>query len=663
MNKHVEVEGGELAIRNSYGDLAIIPKKYKREVEDMIKDGCNDCLDALVSTLPKMSDYAQDGTLITDPPKKDPLDPNKDGSLPSHFKGSDENPIELDEVTVTVEPPEWLKYKNEYKKNNPLDINKYVEDRFNNPIGREAIERIDEKGWRNKLRQEGLKNYENKSLDYASEQLIKNKPQGDLSRVEWLNQMSDKEEELIKRNPKYQSSLWADTKRGLTSLIEQNPLQTFQNILNSSDYTDREKREMLKDYADHPLMSKLGDAAKVLNPLSVPSKMVQSAYKDDYTFGDAIKGKKNNAGITEDIATDPLNLVGLGIWSKLSKTGKFAKLDDAYKSVKGLSKEKALTKLNKELPKLEQIPLDFDIDDVMKNISKTDRKNMTIYKEGDKYFKELNNPESLKRLEEFGKEYDIDLLNAYKQAEERWDYGKSIGKHKNFQVKKTDEAWDGLSTINETVEDKIKRFHLESTYGKDSRQVKDFDLKLRQNNSVNYISDEVELDRYSTVIWHELSHDINKSIIDNSSKLKKEIESIFSREVKLSDIEKAALSTLKDYPRHKKNILESISSKGHLSQRADKEFNYITKPTETWAFLSTNLRQDLKNTGLIKNYNDLLTPEILEQAIKNNNTVYSRFAPYIKDKNKFIKLFNKMTLSIAPMAAYLQSQQNNKTEK
>lgn len=53
-----------------------------------------------------------------------------------------------------------------------------------------------------------------------------------------------------------------------------------------------------------------------------------------------------------------------------------------------------------------------------------------------------------------------------------------------------------------------------------------------------------------------------------------------------------------------------------------------------------------------------MTPEKLEQAIKNGNTVFSRFEPYIKDKDAFIKLFNKMTLSIAPAALYLQSQQN-----
>lgn len=343
-NIQVEAEGGELIIRNGNSDYVIIPKKYRTEVQDMIKDGCHGCIDKLVETLPVMEDYAQDGSLYSEyltpdsPTKKHPLDPNPDGSLPSYFKGSKENPIELDEVTVTAEAPEWVKYRKEYVKNNPFNIDEYVENRFNNPVGREVIEKIDSEGWRKKLRQEGLEKRYNDAMDYVGEQLVKNKPQGDLSRAEWLNQMSDKEEELIKRNPKYQSSLWADTKRGLTSLVEQNPLQTFKNILNSSDYTNREKQEMLKDYADHPVMSKLGDAAKILNPLTVPSKMVQSAYKDDYSFTDALKGKKNNAGIVEDIVTDPLNLVGLGIWGKLSKANKFKNLDEAYNAIKTLDK-------------------------------------------------------------------------------------------------------------------------------------------------------------------------------------------------------------------------------------------------------------------------------------------------------------------------------------
>ena len=66
---------------------------------------------------------------------------------------------------------------------------------------------------------------------------------------------------------------------------------------------------------------------------------------------------------------------------------------------------------------------------------------------------------------------------------------------------------------------------------------------------------------------------------------------------------------------------------------------------------------------MIKNYNEILTPEKLEKAIKNGNTVFSRFEPYIKDKDAFIELFNKMTLSIAPAVLYFQSQEQNKNEQ
>ena len=67
MNKNIEVEGGEIAIRNSHGDLAIIPKDKKDWVKQKLSEGCHSCIDSLVETLPIADDYAQDGTVI---PKK-----------------------------------------------------------------------------------------------------------------------------------------------------------------------------------------------------------------------------------------------------------------------------------------------------------------------------------------------------------------------------------------------------------------------------------------------------------------------------------------------------------------------------------------------------------------------------------------------------------------
>lgn len=609
--------------------------------------------------------------------KKQQFDPKEQpvGSLPSYFKGSEKNPIELDEVTVTTKAPEWIKYREEFVKNNPFNIDEYVENRFNNPVGREAIEKIDQKGWRKKLKQEGLEKRYNSIMNYVGEQLVKNKPQGKLSRAEWLNQMTDKEEEIIKRNPKYQSSLWANTKRGLTSLVEHNPLQTFQNILNSSDYSNREKREMLKDYIDHPIMSKLGDITKILNPLMIPSKMVQSIPRDDYSFTDALKGKKNSARTVEDIVTDPLNLVGVGLLGKISKADKVIDGINTIKSGKNLIKpigkvvnitpdlQINLDDIIKNLPKLEKSTLDFNIDGILKNNS--DKiKNMEIIKKGNKYFKELSDPESLKRLKEFGEEYDIDLLDAYKKAKERWDYGTSIGKNDRFQVKKTDEEWFGLSTSKITDDEKLYGYFLENKFGKESKKAQDYYKKLHSDKSINYINENTPIELYDEVIWHELSHDINKTIINKSTKLQQEISNIFIKKEDLLDIEgvrKAREYTVSRYPSRKTQIIDDINNNSILDI-GQNEINYITKPTETWAFLSTNLRQDLKNTGIIKNYNELLTPEKLEQAIKNGNTVFNRFEPYIKDKESFIKLFNKMTLTIAPAVLYLQSQNQNKND-
>ena len=62
--KNIEVEGGELLIQSKEGHYAVIPAKHRQEVMDMVKDGCDDCINSYIQTLPKYSDYAEDGTLI-----------------------------------------------------------------------------------------------------------------------------------------------------------------------------------------------------------------------------------------------------------------------------------------------------------------------------------------------------------------------------------------------------------------------------------------------------------------------------------------------------------------------------------------------------------------------------------------------------------------------
>lgn len=54
--KHIEVEGGEIAIRNKNGDIAIIPKGNKKWVERKIKEGCHSCVDNFIKKLPTYKD-------------------------------------------------------------------------------------------------------------------------------------------------------------------------------------------------------------------------------------------------------------------------------------------------------------------------------------------------------------------------------------------------------------------------------------------------------------------------------------------------------------------------------------------------------------------------------------------------------------------------------
>lgn len=61
----IEAEGSELILKNAQGDHVIIPKNLREDVQKMLDEKCDTCIDKIVETLPSMSNYAEDGTLIT----------------------------------------------------------------------------------------------------------------------------------------------------------------------------------------------------------------------------------------------------------------------------------------------------------------------------------------------------------------------------------------------------------------------------------------------------------------------------------------------------------------------------------------------------------------------------------------------------------------------
>lgn len=65
MAKKVEVEGGEIAIRNEHGSIAIIPKKDAEKIKSFIKNGNHKHIDLYVKGLPESKDYALIGTLFS----------------------------------------------------------------------------------------------------------------------------------------------------------------------------------------------------------------------------------------------------------------------------------------------------------------------------------------------------------------------------------------------------------------------------------------------------------------------------------------------------------------------------------------------------------------------------------------------------------------------
>ena len=60
----IEAQGGEIITRNSYGDVAIIPRNLVKKYQAYMKAACDECIDELVASLPAMHQYAADGTVI-----------------------------------------------------------------------------------------------------------------------------------------------------------------------------------------------------------------------------------------------------------------------------------------------------------------------------------------------------------------------------------------------------------------------------------------------------------------------------------------------------------------------------------------------------------------------------------------------------------------------
>jgi hypothetical protein len=176
------------------------------------------------------------------------------------------------------------------------------------------------------------KQYREGARNYAAEQLLKENPQGDRNRKDYLKSFTEQELAVL-RNSKSKGKVNPTLMQKFEGALKQGaaagaPGNLRYKKVETESLTDEEMKDV--------------GALDLLGPLSIPAKLVQAGYKDGYSLLDALKGQENNASFIEDIATDPLNLVGLGL---VSKGANAAKLLKAYKNLSKLNNTKRASTL------------------------------------------------------------------------------------------------------------------------------------------------------------------------------------------------------------------------------------------------------------------------------------------------------------------------------
>jgi hypothetical protein len=333
----IEAQGGEIVIRNSYDDVAIIPRNLVKKYQAYMKAGCDECIDELVASLPAMSQYAADGTVIPQGKK----------------------------VKVTLPDGEQAEYSTdsvEYK-------NLYNSGKLANVVKDKAT---------------GEDVYIMPSLKEVE---ITGKATGAARDMIDTKKSYSKEQYVKEKLPAFAGSLGvtADNlggnaegyKRAINTKVAENILKRKPNakekdltpyeinVIENSDLAYKLKPDILERFEQGALsVGNAGSPVKFKNPNLTPrqaraennplnilapieygSKAVQALYKPGYTLKDVTKGKANNAGILEDMITDPLNLLGLGL------------MDDGArvlgKGAKALSKERQIAG---SIEKMQRIP-------------------------------------------------------------------------------------------------------------------------------------------------------------------------------------------------------------------------------------------------------------------------------------------------------------------
>lgn len=221
------------------------------------------------------------------------------------------------EVTVKDQAPDWAKFKKEYESSNPYDRylsgekNKYI--RKNKSLNKVAGVTADNfpKSAEERIRQQ----YNQKMNDYITRRLGKKEGFNPRKRGEWVDELSDKEREIVagsRYGSKLQPSAWTRALSGLRSMYNALPGQDITTPV--PGMTSKENREALTNWLE---------GIEAAAPLDLIGILAANKAKNMYVENPSLLSGEMmaNVGYGDVAALNPLTYVDLSSLPYLVSSG------------------------------------------------------------------------------------------------------------------------------------------------------------------------------------------------------------------------------------------------------------------------------------------------------------------------------------------------------
>ena len=307
--QNIEVEGGELLLESNEGHYAIIPAKDRQKVMKMANDGCDDCINKYIQTLPKHSDYAEDGSLIIDNENKKRKSSIEDTLVNDTIKSIDS----VQDITnvKNVAPPIVAEKRSKYQS----------EDNLPKPAVLKADYRNDEE---RKISQEYSDKVTNPSLsEFLIERTLQRPlrwlanpmsgigdiistfaPGSDLAKVFPNSSAAELEDRKFMFNPnisttdKIEHNIGEESSLTSKALFNALPLEIIGNMTTSTNNFLRGSldgiRKSLKTETIESTKNTLKDLLNFKKEVPLTTKIGEDIIKDDLEIGEALSLEKSN---------------------------------------------------------------------------------------------------------------------------------------------------------------------------------------------------------------------------------------------------------------------------------------------------------------------------------------------------------------------------------